>query len=147
VILHELDHHFSHKKIIRDIILAPATAFVNDYGRFLIRNAKDKKARIEQVINNVIMKERSTCQTGSPRVSRIVSAYENGISPVGIPARAHDFIIPSAYQITAKTDTDPSPEYNIINPRANHLSGGFPVYDAGKDNCALIHDALRSLTR
>jgi|GEM_PF-4903591 len=147
VILHELNNHFSRNKIIRDVILAPATALVNGCGRLIIRNAKSKKERIEQVINNVIMKERATCQTGSPHIARIISAYESGIPSVGIPARAHDFIIPSAYQITAKTDTDPLPENNVINPRANHLSGGFPVYGAGKDNCALIHDALRSLTR
>ncbi|MEM5947314.1 hypothetical protein WKV44_02030 [Spirochaetia bacterium 38H-sp] len=71
--------------------------------------------------------------------------YKNGIKEINIPAEAHDFIIPSAYQLIEKD----AAEYTsiFINPYANHDSGKNPCTQAGKINIDFICYSLRQNKR
>ncbi|HEY1406419.1 MAG TPA: hypothetical protein VF857_07415, partial [Spirochaetota bacterium] len=146
-ILHELDSHFSDKKIIRDIVLTPATAILNGYGKFMIKDAQKKKVKIESLINNTIMTEHLVRTPTNPIILRKISDYDNGVATLPIAPRAHDFIIPSSYQMTLCPEESSPTINNIVNGTANHLSGGFPMYDAGKENIKHITTALSSLLK
>ncbi|HEY1406478.1 MAG TPA: hypothetical protein VF857_07725, partial [Spirochaetota bacterium] len=131
-ILHELDHHFSNKKIIREIVLTPATAILNGYGKFIIRDAQKKKTKIEGLINNTIMTEHLLRTPTNPVILKKLSDYDNGVATLPLAPHAHDFIIPSSYQMTHCPEENFPAKNSIVNGAANHLSGGFPMYDAGK---------------
>jgi hypothetical protein len=95
---------------------------------------------IETVINTEIMAETVT-EFSNPALTSIVNYYQNGIPGLAIPKNAHDFIIPSSYQLTCPGNLI-SRDLNTPNFKANHISGSSPLNPAGIEN---INDALKFL--
>jgi len=61
-----------------------------------------------------------------------------------LAAYAHDFIIPSAYQLTVDNQTIP-PGDNKPNDEANHISGSSDIYSAGRLNVEYVKNFLKEM--
>ncbi len=61
--------------------------------------------------------------------------HKQGIeNPISLEAKAHDFVIPSAYQVTPDNKENINCDINYVNAEANHLSGSSLHFDAGEEN-------------
>ncbi|MBM7865660.1 hypothetical protein GTO89_02535 [Heliobacterium gestii] len=95
--------------------------------------------RINAIFMDQIMVENISEPWENPLIDERIRQYENGIGEIDINRCAHDFIIPSSYQLF---EQKPLPTYNQPNPLANHRTGASYSYDAGKKNYTLITDFL-----
>jgi hypothetical protein len=104
------------------------------------RQSKIKK--IENVINTQIMVEHET--SDNEVIKQRIQNYQKGITSPDIPKYAHDFIIPSAYQLTVNQMEIP-PAFNQPNYDANHLSGSDLEFQAGINNVEFVKKLLKEM--
>jgi pimeloyl-ACP methyl ester carboxylesterase len=83
----------------------------------------------------------------SPDIQAALDELDEGRSqdPI-LEARAHDFIIPSAYQVLVPNQSSKASFLGCwVNPQSNHLSGSLAETAGGKRNIELIKQALRAM--
>jgi hypothetical protein len=93
----------------------------------------DKFTQIDTIYSQIVMQENHTQPITNPVLQNVLDWHTQGITPPGLEAYAHDFIIPSAYQLTLDNEQKITPE-NSVNPEANHLSGSDLIFEAARKN-------------
>ncbi|MBT8338790.1 MAG: hypothetical protein HKP58_05635 [Desulfatitalea sp.] len=89
--------------------------------------------KIDVIYSQTIMHENHAKPISNELIQKVIHWHEQGVtSPITVKANAHDFIIPSAYQMTL--DHEQITMQNYINTEANHLSGSDRIYQAGRKN-------------
>ncbi len=122
-------------------------ANVNNYVPAQNVKIEDKHFnKIEQIYDNQIMVEHLTNTPKNPIINQIIGDYKNGIKELKVDAKAHDFIIPSAYQQTFQNKLV-NTDRNQVNLDANHLTGSSVKYKAGNENFDYIMDKLREIMK
>lgn len=106
------------------------------------KKRRSKIEKIEKVINTEIMVEHETAE--NEVIKQRMLNYKKGITSPDIPKYAHDFVIPSAYQLTVNQMEIP-PAFNIPNYDANHLSGSDLEFQAAEDNVKFIKKLLTEM--
>ncbi|MBN2445028.1 MAG: hypothetical protein JXJ04_26975 [Spirochaetales bacterium] len=119
---------------------------IEDYKKLSRVELRNKINKIQHIINNQIMMEHPSQSIKNPIIQDTINNYKNGISSLKIKAEAHDFVIPSAYQLTKLKDTIPV-NCNTPNFKANHLSGSDLKYKAGRDNYKDIRTELTKMLK
>lgn len=109
--------------------------------------SSEKCALIDEIYSKTVMRDRKgrNIITNS-LVKKIISWHEKGMVSPFLKPYAHDFIIPSTYQITFDHSSGIFSE-NIINPYSNHLSGSDLKYSAGKINRKKILSCLEEIIK
>jgi len=109
---------------------------------FSSKKRRSKIEKIEKVINTEIMVEHET--PVNEAIKQRMLNYKKGIASLDIPKYAHDFVIPSAYQLTVNQMEIPA-AFNIPNYDANHLSGWDLEFPAAGDNVKFIKKLLTEM--
>ncbi len=99
---------------------------------------------LEMIYRNEIMVEYYR-EISDPRLQSVLRYYNDGIAELSIPQQAHDFIIPSSYQISGALAPEVSKNLNLLNPEANHIIGASPDYPAGVANVKAIETLIQNL--
>lgn len=106
------------------------------------KKRQSKIKQIEDVINTQIMVEHETAD--NEVIMQRIRDYKKGIASPEIPKYAHDFVIPSAYQLTVNK-MEILPAFNQPNYKANHLSGSDLEFQAGLDNVEFVKKLLNEM--
>jgi hypothetical protein len=136
-------------KSVLDAKAAKNNAFgaVNEYMPDNAVSIEDKHyEKIEQIYNNQIMVEHLSSLPENPAISQAINYYKKGISELSVAAKAHDFIIPTSYQLTYYNKLI-TQDRNQPNFDANHLTGSSIKYKAGNENFNYIMEKLRELMK
>ncbi len=103
-----------------------------------------KLDQVDVIYSQTVMRENHRKPISNPRVSQVMAWHDTGVPAEALAAHAHDFIIPSAYQLTLDAASQITPE-NWVNQAANHLSGSDLVYSAGQHNREQVLKYLNAL--
>jgi hypothetical protein len=144
IIWDEIKKCFSSRPVLSKALISSNIGRMTDQNLLMTSELKqDKIQEIEKVINTVIMTEHPMHSVDNPIIKARINDYANGVGSLKIASNAHDFVIPSAYQLTTKPGglSVPVP-YNNPNFMANHLSGSDLFYLAGKENYRKIINIL-----
>jgi len=142
-ILEKIIHRLSQKKKALAVKLSPQNvAAVSELKSLSTAKRQSKIEEIEKIINTEIMVEHKPAE--NPIIQQRIENYENGVPETGLAAYAHDFIIPSAYQLTVDKQTIP-PGDNKPNDEANHISGSSDIYSAGRLNVECVKNFLKEM--
>jgi len=106
------------------------------------KKRRSKIEKIENVINTEMMVEHETAENEA--IKQRMLNYKKGITSPDIPKYAHDFVIPSAYQLTVNQMEIPA-AFNLPNYDANHLSGSDLEFPAAGDNVTFIKQLLTEM--
>ncbi|MTV48838.1 hypothetical protein GJ688_07565 [Heliobacillus mobilis] len=97
--------------------------------------------KAEKIINQRIMDEKISQPISNPLIADRINQYQNGIGELNVKAYAHDFIIPSSYQLMVAKGQILT-NNNRPNFEANHMTGSSCEYQAGRENYQLVKEIL-----
>ena len=100
--------------------------------------------KIQEIYTNQIMVEHINIRTSAQIIKNVTGYYDDGVEVLGIEKLEHDFIIPSACQLTMDNGIL-SPSRNRVNNLANHRSGADAKYQAGQNNFEDVREILRGM--
>lgn len=102
------------------------------------RRIEENYKRVAKIYRDRIMLEMS--KSSDPLFRRRIRYYTRGIPELRNSIKAHDFIIPSAYQMLEKSGN--SFLGNVYNRKADHNSGKSRRYPGGRENLKYIKHML-----
>ena len=100
--------------------------------------------KIQEIYINQVMVEHINVRTSAQIIKNVTGFYDDGVEVLGIEKLAHDFIIPSACQLTLDNGIL-VPSRNRVNNLANHRSGADAKYQAGQNNFEDVREILRGM--
>jgi hypothetical protein len=109
---------------------------------FVIDNHKSIFDAAGKVYKTNVMHETSV--SASNVIGEKVTEYENGLSNLNIAPEAHDFIIPTAYQLMDHGNNDKFLG-NLVNKEASHISGSDRKFNPGLRNYGYIKTLLSKI--
>ena len=104
----------------------------------LNRRIEENYKRVAKIYRDRIMIEMS--KSSDPLFRRRIRYYTRGIPELRKSIKAHDFIIPSAYQMLEKSGNNFLG--NVYNRKADHNSGKSRRYPGGRENLKHIKHML-----
>lgn len=105
----------------------------------------DNLKKASRIFKSIILVENED-SPGEALIEEKLRQYQEGIKELNIPKGAHDFIVPSVYQIV---NQEPDEWFlgNFINDSASHSSGCSTILKGGKENVKLIIKCLKEIVR
>lgn len=106
---------------------------------------KERLEKIEEIYKTKVMKENPGVEVSNSLISRVLKWHSGGLPAEGLDPEGHDFLIPSAYQLSLKKDQNVVLHKNFVNMEANHITGGKLMFDAGRENRKVCLNFIKEL--